>query len=130
MSAQYYSEHVCVAIVADDIPSEVAQERLGADFPIRVTRWNQGYLAAIRQLRPSVIVVVDAEQESARESALLLMVLLDRYAPTIATLTLPTPPPEGEPSPPYLMIWSLGYGVAAQIPGHERLLELLVRYLA
>jgi hypothetical protein len=122
---QHYSEHVCVAIAANEISVEMVQEHLGAAWPLRVTRWGQqSYLTVIRQLRPSVIVVVTAEQAPVEETALLLSALFDRYSPTIASLTLPTArsaagAEAAQPTLPLLIVWSLGRETVVHILGLE-----------
>ncbi len=106
MDAAVFNERVCVVISQPDIAESDVRRRLGSAMPLKFTHWeNRAFMAAIRSLRPRVIVVVTVD-ERARDYAALLCALLDSDAPTIVMLTM---------AQEYLAIQQLGAGARIRI---------------
>lgn len=113
MDATTFTERVCVVIQSSDVSDDEVRRRLGSALPLKFTRWeDRAYMAAIRSLRPRVIVVAAADERAA-DYAALLEALLDSDAPTIATLAL---------SREHIFIQQLGAGEQAQILSLDDLL--------
>lgn len=113
MDASAFTERVCVVICSAGISEDDVRRQLGNALPLKVTRWeDRDYMAAIRNLRPRVIVTAAAD-ERARDYAALLGALLDSNMPTIAMLAL---------SEEQLAIQQLGVGTHAMIDSLDDLL--------
>jgi hypothetical protein len=84
------AERVCVVIWDGSVPKADLRPFLGDALPLHFVRWqDRSYLAAIDQLRPSVIVAVEPDDELASDVAGLLACLVTSYTPTIVGMTLP-----------------------------------------
>lgn len=84
------AERVCVVIWDGSAPQSELRRLLGNALPLHFVRWqDRTYLAAIEQLRPSVIVAVEPDDELAADVAGLLACLITTYTPTILGMTLP-----------------------------------------
>ncbi len=113
MDAAVYNERVCVVISSPGIAEDDVRRRLGSALPLKFTVWEDlEYMAAIRRLKPRVIVVATADGR-ARDYAALLEVLLDSDSPTIATLAL---------AQESLVVQQLGTGTLAYVHSLDDLL--------
>jgi hypothetical protein len=88
-AAERVPERVCVVIWDGSTPEAQLRRYLDDALPLRFERWqDRTYLAAIEQLRPRVIVVVEPTDELAADAAGLLACLVTAYTPTIIAMTL------------------------------------------
>jgi hypothetical protein len=88
-AAERAPERVCVVIWDGSTPQAQLRRYLDDALPLRFERWqDRAYLAAIDQLRPRVIVVVEPTDELAADAAGLLACLITAYTPTIIAMTL------------------------------------------
>ena len=82
-----HSERVCLVIAEAGVSADDLRPHLGTSLPLHITRWeNRDYVAAIRNLRPRVIVVAARDGELAANSAALLAVLVRQFGVTVASL--------------------------------------------
>ncbi|HEX9412685.1 MAG TPA: hypothetical protein VF916_04220 [Ktedonobacterales bacterium] len=114
MTADLFSEPVCVVIVDEGIAEDEVHRGLGDALPQRVASWqDQGYLAAITTLRPQLIVVWGIQEELLHERCRLVASLFSRFEPTVISATMA----EESQGAPHLTVQQLGAGATAQIRG-------------
>lgn len=121
MTAEPFSEPVCVVIADEHVSEAEARRCLGDSLPLRVVSWeSQNYLAAITELHPKVIAVWANTEELVHERCQLIASLFSRLEPTVLSITMPDVLSDA----PLLEVQQLGAGTTVQI---ARLSDLHLR---
>lgn len=121
MTAEPFSEPVCVVIADEHVSEAEARRCLGDSLPLRVVSWeSQNYLAAITELHPKVIAVWANTEELVHERCQLIASLFSRLEPTVLSITMPDVLSDA----PLLEVQQLGAGTTVQI---ARLSDLQLR---
>ncbi|HEV7128060.1 MAG TPA: glycosyltransferase [Ktedonobacterales bacterium] len=101
------NEPICVVIVDDQSHDDTVRQLLGDAWPVHLVHWHgRAYLKAIHNLRPQVIIVVEAAEQVAQDEAALICCLINHPIPTVMSLGLDTA---------QLVLQQLGPGTVARM---------------